>query len=408
MEDIPVLFTWVYPKIRSDGSCIAYCFAYVRDPKNYSILYAGVKYNGQFSELSRLRCGLRRTALERLYKKPVYAVFSLGDDENYKKNLNDPQHKFNGLINNGVSKKSVSIGKFFVYCALNQAYSDLGISANKSNADFRFNYVNEKYEVLTLKMNSTKNTVHVKLGYDYRGDDMRRILMSNNLVDAILGLRKRSRFFGVGGDRKNFENLRELEDNYLRQFGVVQKLDEKKSYKCGDYVMDKKVIFYRVNLSNNTQAHISLMEYHDWLKFVEEVYGKNIDIKIPGFLFNTYCMGFTIKPVIRDNGKKKLYRKIAIDKMIDRPNIIDANLFDGMTVKDLRTWFGKRIGYFPECGMGRMDYNNRICLTSYYLNLIRYNENIRVYDFDNSRNFMEDLKNFLSRPFRYFSKLLYI
>lgn len=398
MEDIPVSFSWVYPKIHPNGNCIAYCFAYIRDSKNYSVLYAGVKYNGLYSELKSLKNKLRRTALERLYKKPIYSNFCIGDEANYHKNLSDPTFKFNGIINDKVSKKSVSLGKFFMHCALNKKYSNLGISANKSAADmkFCFNKETDKYEILLNKKND--NTVFVTYGYDYKGDEMRRIVGGNQVIETIFNLRRRARFYGKNKERRSFELLKDIDENYLSQFGVVPKKNEEKKIRLKEYILDKRVIFYRIYLSNNTQAHIALMEFHDWVKYVEEVYKKPVDVHIPGLLFNTYCMGFTIGRIRSNLNEKKIYRKIAVDRMIDRPNIVDADFFDNMKVKDIRTWFGDRIGYFSEEGMGRIDYKNPINLTSYYINLTRYNEDLIVYGLkEENRGFFELLKDWFKR-----------
>ena len=175
--------------------------------------------------------------------------------------------------------------------------------------------------------------------------------------------------------------------------------------------MDKRVIFFRHKMSNNTYAHIALMEYHDWEKFVCEVYNRDIEFNIPGLLFNTYCMGFTIEKTYRTRDDKLLYRKIAIDRMIDRPNIIDCDFFESMQTKDLRTWFSKRLGYFSEQGIGRINYkDNEVNLASCYIKLPKYNELIKVYDLDD--NF--DVKSvglylrMLFYPIRYFFGLFNI
>jgi len=403
MEDLPVSFSWIYPKIKTDGTCVAYCFAYIRDPKTYNVLYAGVKYNGNYCDLKKFKKNLRKTAIERLYKKPIYAIFSLGDDESYKKNLSDPDFKFNGYQSfSKTPKKSISLGKFFLYCALHQPYSNLGICANKSSSDLRFSFCDEKYDVLS-KGQIASSIFYVKYGYEYRGDELKRITLTSTLNDSIFNLRKRSKFYGKGNDRRKFEDYPNIEDDYLLQFGFSKNhIKEKtKEFKVCDYVMNKGVIYYRVNLSNNVQAHIAFMEFTEWNNFVGKVYGKDLFVNIPGMLFNTYCMGYTIQRNYNNKNDKLIYRKIAVDRMIDRPSIVDADFFDVMTIKDLREWFGMRLGYFSQDGIGRIDYLNDLYLTSDYYHLENHNENIRIYSKAQRDYVLNDVVSFLFAPVKY-------
>lgn len=403
MEDLPVSFTWISPKGNRDGDYNCYCFAYIRDPKTYNVLYAGVKFNGKFSELKNFKKSLRKTAVERLRKKPIYAIFSLGDDENYKKNLSDEKFKFNGLMENTLPKKSVALAKFFLYCGLNQSYSDLGISASKTSPDFKFLYnkETEKYEVAFQKNVSKNDLVYLNYGYEYKGDEMKRITMTPASIENIFLLRKRAKFYGTNKERKSFEDYSNLDESYLSTFGILQTQikEQPTPIKMKDYLNDKKIIFYRVRLSKNTQAHISLMEFQDWNKFVSDIYGKNIYFEIPGLIFNTYCLGFYITKNYHNNLEKKLYRKIAIDRMIDRPTIIDADFFDNMKIKDIRTWFGDRINYFSDEGMGRIDYTrDTFNLTSYFMNIQKHNELVRVYEMNIFTYTLSDLLKRLLYP----------
>ena len=406
MGDLPVSFSWISPKSSSSSNFVTYCFAYIRDPKTYDILYAGVKYEGLFSYLKSYKSSLRKTAVERLLRRPIYANFSLGDDESYKNKLKDPKFKFNGIGLNDEIKKTNSLGKFFIYCALNQEFSNLGIFTKKSGTDVKFIYKNNRYEVTTN--NSDKNIVHLKFGYQYDGNEMKRIINGHLLMQNIYNLRRNAKFYGKKV-RYSFENYGEIDSETLASFGISQKCNKEIEQKFRDYVMDNRVIFFRHKLSNNTQAHIAVMEFHNWAKFVSEVYGKDMIFNINGLLFNTYCMGFTIERYYRTKREKLLYRKIAIDRMIDRPNIIDGDFFENQEIKEIRTWFAKRLGYFSEEGIGRINYQSEeVDLTGSYIRLTRYDEVIRVYD--NNRNyesFLESLFKFTFYPVRYFFRLFW-
>lgn len=383
MEDLPVSFAWIPHQFKNDGSCITYCFAYIRDPKTYNVIYAGVKYKGKFCDLKFYKKSLRKTAIERLKKKPIFAIFSLGDDEKYKENLTNPSFRFNGFSSyEKDAKKTTALGKFFIYCALNQTYSDLGICANKSSSDFKFYLSNDKYEVVLNKNASGEEICHVKCGYEFRGNELKRIILSPQLIESIFSMRKRAKFYGANKLRQPFEKYYELDKLFLEQFGVSQTIhkEKPKKYELFDYVLDKHIVFYRINLSKNTQAHIALMDFHDWSKYVNKVYNKDFYFDIRGLLFNTYCMGFVVTSTVRNDYQKKITRKIAVDRMIDRPNIVDANFLEGKEMKDIRTWFGDRLGYFDEKGVGRINYkNNTIHFDSYYYTFERYDETIKVY-----------------------------
>ena len=71
MDDLPISFCWTTPKMKKNGTCITYCFSFIRDPTNYHVLHAGVKYFGKYSNLRAMRTSLRKTAVERLLKKPI-------------------------------------------------------------------------------------------------------------------------------------------------------------------------------------------------------------------------------------------------------------------------------------------------------------------------------------------------
>jgi len=345
-EDLPVSISWSYPRIKND-KCTAYCFAYVRDPKTFNVLYAGVKYEGNFSNLKEYKASLRKTAVERLIKKPIYSVFSLGTDEEYKKNLNDKNHRFNGFDIKEKCKKSNALSKFFLYCALNQKFSDLGICASKKNSDMKLSYANEKIEI--FKNQHDSRISFVRFGYEYKGEEMKRITINNSIGDIILNLRRRAKFYGKEKERVPLDYYYDINKAYFIQFGInKEKIHRKQKidFELKDYQKDQKVIYYRVNLSNNVRAHIAFMKFINWENFVCETYGQEFQFDLSDN--NAYCVGYSLENINEETnfthqGKRNLYRSIAIDRMIDRPNIISAKFFEIMDLKDIRIWFAKKI-----------------------------------------------------------------
>jgi len=147
------------------------------------------------------------------------------------------------------------------------------------------------------------------------------------------------------------------------------------------------------------------MEIHDWMDYVSEVYGRDVKFDIPGLLFNTYCVGFTIQRNYRTKSEKNIYRTIATGRLIDRPTILDSMLFEGKQVKEVREWFADRLGYLSENGIGRINWKKPVKFMSYYVELMRYNEMVRFYMIDNTRYTWGDFVGELLNPVRNFFRL---
>ena len=102
-EGYNVSFCWCFPKV-DNNTCEAYCYAYVREFESGNCIYAGVKYEGSKFDLKKYKCHLRKTAIERLLKKPIFCITPIGENL---KNLLD--HKNKRL--NGIDMQSLEQGK---------------------------------------------------------------------------------------------------------------------------------------------------------------------------------------------------------------------------------------------------------------------------------------------------------
>lgn len=410
MEDLQISFSWIYPSVKN-GNCVAYCFAYVRDPKTYNTLYAGVKYEGGINELTDFRPKLRRTAIERLVTKPIFATFSLGDDESYKNIINDRKHRFNGITAGNIErevtkpKKSVSLAKFFLYCAVNQKFSDLGLFSSKTDADLKLLVDGENVEI--YKNGGKGYLLSVSYGYEYKGNELHRI--TGSLTEIVINLRKRCKFYGKGKERRGLNDYYELSDEYLEQFGFTREDKKKPNPKIvlTDYQKDQRVIYYRMALSKKTRAHIALMQIGKWQEYVSETVRQPLIINFDSEDENVYCMAYSLEKTSRrgtkqeNKWKRDLHRLIAINRLIESPNIVETEFFDEMDLKDIRMWFGRRITFFPERGEKRFKYDG--CEMEFYaekftLDFDRYSERIYLYYLDNSWK----MPKFLENIFRFF------
>jgi len=400
MEDLPVSITWVYPSIK-DGECIAYCFAYVRDPKKNNILYAGVKYEGRTCDLRSFRSSLRKTACERLIKKPIFAYFTPGDC------VDNIKHKFNGLTCGTIDKKvlekgkiNISLAKFFLACANNQKYSDMGIYSDKKVSDL-YLLIDEKgdYQYFTIPKNN--NLVAITLGYSYSDEESYQRIKDNSPLlgkyyQNISELRKRAKFFGKEKERHSLDEYYNTSDEFLKNFGIVRDPSKEKTKietVFADYHLDKRVIFYRVNLSNKTRAHIALMKLEDWHAYAVDTTKFNFTIDLEDN-DNIYCFAYSLENTemrgdrLQNKWRKNLHRKIAINRLIESPNIIETDFFDDWNVKDIRMWFGRRIIFFPPrglvrlpFGLGELEFEH----DEYIFEFPKYNERVYLYSLKHKR-----------------------
>ncbi len=363
MEDLPISFSWTIPKIKANGTCITYCFAFIRDPKTFYVLHAGVKYFGKYSNLKSMRPCLRKTAVERLLKKPIISSVCLGKtDEQYRANLSNPKFQYNGIGVNGDIKKSNALARFFLNSIFYKDLKDskgvknVRICCLKTEYNIRF-YKNEsKYILLRANEKSYPNTIFVKYGYDYNGTALNPI--TTFPADTIFNLRKRAKFYGTNKARIPLENYCDyMETDDLKQFGI--KMETKKKIihryfiKFEDYHRDNRVIFFRHRVNAKTRIHVAFMDFKNWINYSHE--NVKYDIKNIDNEYNRFCIGYSFEKIGNKMNSKLLHKKIAIDRMLYRPNIVSVHFLSKKILYDVRNWIISHLHFLNTTGIGRID-----------------------------------------------------
>jgi hypothetical protein len=363
MDDLPVSFSWTTPKMKQNGTCVTYCFAFIRDPKNFHVLHAGVKYFGKYSNLRTMRPSLRKTAVERLLKKPIISSVCLGKtEEQYRANLSNPKFQYNGIGAKGDIKKSNALAKFFLNSIFYKDSKDpksvkkVRLCCSKTEYSVRF-YKNEsKYVLLKASEKSPSNTVFVKYGYDYNGTTLNQI--NNFPADTIFNLRKRAKFYGTKKARLPLENYCDyIEIDELKQFGI--KMETKKKVvpqyfiKFTDHHKDSRVIFFRHRLNAKTRIHIAFIDFKNWFNYSHDYV--NYDIKRIDNEYNRFCIGYSLEKIGNKMNSKLLHKKIAIDRLLYRPNIVSVNSLSKKIAYDVRMWIVSHLRFLNTTGIGRID-----------------------------------------------------
>lgn len=412
MDDLPVSFTWTTPKMKANGTCITYCFAFIRDPKSFHVLHAGVKYFGKYSNLRTMRPSLRKTAVERLLKKPIISSVCLGKtDESYRTNLSNPNFEYNGIGAKGEIKKSNALAKFFLYSTFYKDPKDPQnikknrLCCSKTAYSMRF-YKNEsKYVVLKVTEKSPPNTVFVKYGYDYNGTAFTPI--TTFLADTIFNLRKRAKFYGTKKTRLSLENYCDyMETDDLKQFGInmTHKKKPVSQYyvKLEDYHNDERVKFFRYRLNAKVRIHVAFMDFKNWIDYSHE--NVEYDIKRIDNEYNRFCIGYSMEKIGNKMNSKLLHKKIAIDRMLYRPNIVSVPFLSKKSAYDVRIWIITHMRFLTTTGIGRID-DSSINPDTYRLKVdYKYDESdnkIGVYFPVIHTSLFETIHSFLSEMYGY-------
>ena len=364
MDDLPVSFCWTTPKMKQNGTCITYCFAFIRNPKNFHVLHAGVKYFGKYSNFRAMRPSLRKTAVERLLKKPIISSVCLGKtDEQYRANLSNPNFQYNGIGAKGEIKKSNALAKFFLNSIfykdktnLPRTFKKVRLCCSKAESNLRFYKKDSKYVLLKANEKSPPNTVFVSYGYDYNGTTLNPI--TTFPVDTIYNLRKRAKFYGTKKTRIPLENYCDyMETDELNQFGIKMETNKKvvPQYfvKFEDYHKDERVIFFRHRLNAKTRIHIAFMNFKDWMNYSHE--NVKYDIKRIDNEYNRFCIGYSIEKIGNKMNSKLLHKKIAIDRMLYRPNIVCVPFLRKKNIFEARMWIISHLRFLNMTGIGRID-----------------------------------------------------
>ena len=364
MDDLPISFCWTTPKMKQNGTCITYCFSFIRDLKSFHVLHAGVKYFGKYSNLRKMRPSLRKTAVERLLKKPIISSVCLGKtEEQYRANLSNPKFQYNGIGAKGEIKKSNALAKFFLNSIfykdttnLPRTFKKVRLCCSKAESNLRFYKKDSKYVLLKANEKSPPNTVFVSYGYDYNGTTLNPI--TTFPADTIFNLRKRAKFYGTKKARLPLENYCDyMETDELNQFGI--KMETKKKVvpqyfvKFEDHHRDKRVIFFRHRLNAKTRIHIAFMDFKNWLNYSHE--NVKYDIKRIDNEYNRFCIGYSLEKIGNKMNSKLLHKKIAIDRMLYRPNIVSVHCLSKKNVFDVRIWIVSHMRFLTTTGIGRID-----------------------------------------------------
>jgi hypothetical protein len=208
-----------------------------------------------------------------------------------------------------------------------------------------------------LKSNEkNENTVYVRYGYEYNGDELKKITSISQ--DNIFNLRKRGKFFGTKKNRIPFENYYDYtETDELKQYGIsmvhIKKNINKKYVKLEKYHSDNRIIFYRVRLNQKTRLHIAFIDFYNWLDYVKDKLKYSIE-NIENS-YNRYCIGYSVETISNQMNSRLLHKKIAIDRLIFRPNILNVPSLEKKKTYDARIWFSSHLNYLSIKGIGRIN-----------------------------------------------------
>ena len=361
--DSPVSFTWINQPTGKSNKIIAYCFAYIKNKETNGVFYAGVKYKGDHSKLRQNRPFLRNTAIKRLIKKPIYCVYNPNKDV-----LENKANRFNGFQlkdkdKNSKPKECISMGKFFIK-------SGLGIYSGIKNNDLKILYHSDtsQYDIYNGKETRVENghIIFIKFGFILEGDG--NVLKSVNSrtqggyffgksYDDLIILRKNSKFFGQDKNRYRLDDYDKIPENYIMSLGLNKKdhLEPNRSViHLDESYREMKIKYFKAMLSNKMRVHIAFMKIDEWIQHLSETHKKDYSFTTDPTGDDIYCVGYSIEDIsktdkkIGPDGRRFLNKKIAIDKMRERPHIIGAGFFKEMNIKELRMWFFHRLPLLKE------------------------------------------------------------
>jgi hypothetical protein len=419
ITDTPVSFTWIYQTVGKSNKIIAYCFAYVKNKETNGVFYAGVKYNGEHSKLRQNRPFLRNTAIKRLIKKPIYCVYNPS-----KEIISDKSNRFNGIDPKTKKiKECISMGKFFIK-------SGLGIFCDIKNSDLKMLYNRDKsnpyeiYNSATLA-NKIKNghIIHIKFGFilEGNGDILKSVnsrtqggYFSGKNYEDLMTLRKNSKFFGQDKNRYHLDDYENISEDYLLSLGINKK-DHFEQPRI-EVVMDDsykeiKIKYFKAMLSNKIRVHIAFMKIDEWVQHLSEIHEKEYSFKTDPDEDDIYCVGYSLEDITKIDkrlgplGRRFMNKKIAIDKMRERPHILSTDFFKKMNIRQLRMWFFNRIPLLKE-NTNRLHFEG---------NELNFDGNLMIYETKKHSEYIMNYEltiakktNFIERFFQNFFSILKI
>ena len=382
--DTPVSFTWIYQPVGKSNNIIAYCFAYVKNKETNGVFYAGVKYKGEHSKLRQNRPFLRNTAVKRLIKKPIYCVYNP-----VKEVIFDKKNRFNGIDpKTQKPKECISMGKFFIK-------SGLGIYCDIKNSDLKMLYNRDKpnpYEIYNSAILTNKiengHVIHIKFGFilEGYGDVLKSVnsrtqggYFSGKNYEDLITLRKNSKFFGQDKNRHRLDDYEKTSEEYLLSLGINKKdhyEQPRVEVEMDESYRDIKIKYFRAMLSNKTRVHIAFMKIDEWISHLSKIHKKDYSFTTDPNEDDIYCVGFSIEDITKKDkklgphGRRFMNKKIAIDKMRERPHILSTEFFKQMNIRQLRMWFFHRIPLLKD-STNRLHFEN---------NLLHFEGDLMIYE----------------------------
>ena len=369
--DTPVSFTWIYQQVGKSNNIIAYCFAYIKNKETNGVFYAGVKYKGEHSKLRQNRPFLRNTAVKRLIKKPIYCVYNPG-----KEVISDKKNRFNGIDPKTKKiKECISMGKFFIK-------SGLGIYCEIKNSDLKMLYNRDKpnlYEIYNSAILANKiengHIIHIKFGFilEGNGDVLKSVncrtqggYFSGKNYEDLITLRKNSKFFGQDKNRYRLDDYEKIPEEYLLSLGINKKdhfEQPRLEVEMDDSYKEMKIKYFKAMLSNKTRVHMAFMKIDEWVNHMSEIHKKEYSFTTDPNEDDIYCIGFSLEDITKTDkklgpeGRRFMNKKIAIDKMRERPHILSTEFFKQMNIRQLRMWFFHRMPLLKE-NSNRLHFEN--------------------------------------------------
>jgi hypothetical protein len=360
--DTPVCFTWINQSVGKSNKIISYCFAYIKNRESNGVFYAGVKYKGEYSKLKQNRPFLRNTALKRLIKKPIYCIYNPD-----KEVISDKKNRFNGIDPKTKKiKECISMGNFFIK-------SGLGIYCDIKNSDLKMLYNRDKpnpYEICNSAILTNKiengHVIHIKFGFilEGNGDVLKSVnsrtqggYFSGKNYEDLMNLRRNSKFFGQDKKRYRLDDYENIPDEYLLSLGINKKdhyEEPRIKVKMNDSYKEINIKYFKGMLSNKIRVHIAFMKIDEWVKHLSDIHEKDYSFNIDPNEDDIYCVGYSLEDIRKTDkklgpvGRRFMNKKIAIDKMRERPHILSADFFNKMNIRELRMWFFHRIPLLKE------------------------------------------------------------
>ena len=366
-ENYPISFCWYYPKV-TKTSCTAYCYAYIRDKESGECLYAGVKYEGEKHKLKDFKPCLRKTAIERLITKPIFAKTPNG--KTLIELLESDNKKLNGITgqdlnkDNKPAKISTVLAKFFTNSSL---IHKIKLCASKNSGlvlDEEMNVIrnvwNEKYGSL-----ENQKYIFIDIGCIYdkgyhiinprKNDGMVRSGI-NIIIDKIKDLYLNSFFAGKNKLRVSLRDFYEQTDHYLAQFGISrrQPYEKPRSIWMNDFEFDSRVRYSRIKLSNNYVLHLGIMKFNKWKKFIDS-FSQPHYYEIDSYNYHEVIVySRYIQKLTGDSHEDKFQslrgRKIVFNKIIFRPVFLEIDRLLLYNVEKVQDYLVKNIYILPKEG----------------------------------------------------------